>query len=131
LLKLEAALPATSRAKVEQVRQRFHLDTTWWYHPTDASSCLQTIQDALWQDRRLRLVYCENDSSWNEYTLDPYGLVSKASIWYLIGLCHDTYHVLRVSHIVRTVLLDEQFQRSADFNLAQYWAEYCAQLEMN
>src|SRR6266568_6387379 len=86
LLKLEAALPADSRAKAEKVRQGFHLDTTWWYHPADTSSCLQTIQDALWQDHRLCLVYRENDGTWNEYRLDPYGLVSKASIWYLIGL---------------------------------------------
>lgn len=131
LLKLEAALPADSRAKAEQVRQRFHVDTTWWYHSADTPSCLQIIQEALWQDRKLCLVYRENDGTWSEYRLDPYGLVSKASIWYLIGLCNDLYHVWRVSHIVRTVLLDEQFLHPVDFNLAQYWSEYCAQLEMH
>lgn len=131
LLKLEAALPAASRAKVEQVQQRFHLDATWWYHPADASTCLQTIQEALWQDHKLYLVYCENDGTWHEYTLDPYGLVSKAGLWYLIGVSDECYQVLRVSHIMHTLLLDEQFQRSANFDLARYWAEYCAQLEMN
>ncbi len=131
LLKLEAALPAASRAKVEQIRQRFHLDTTWWYHSTAGSSSLQTIQEALWQDHKLCLVYRESDGSWSEYALDPYGLVSKADIWYLVGVCNDTYHVLRVSRIIRATLLDEQFSRLADFNLAQYWSEYCAQLETN
>jgi predicted DNA-binding transcriptional regulator YafY len=131
LLKLEAALPAASRAKVEQIRQRFHLDTTWWYHSAAGSSFLQTIQEALWQDHKLCLMYRESDGSWSEYALDPYGLVSKADIWYLVGICDNTYHVLRVSRIIRATLLDEQFSRMAAFNLAQYWSEYCAQLETN
>jgi predicted DNA-binding transcriptional regulator YafY len=131
LLKLEAALPVASREKVEQIRQRFHLDTTWWYHSDDGSSSLQTIQDALWQDRKLCLMYRESDGSWSEYALDPYGLVSKADIWYLVGICNDMYHVLRVSRIIRATLLDDQFSRVPDFNLAQYWSEYCAQLETN
>jgi predicted DNA-binding transcriptional regulator YafY len=131
LLKLEAALPVASREKVEQIRQRFHLDTTWWYHSADGSSSLQTIQEALWQDRKLCLLYRESDGSWSEYALDPYGLVSKADIWYLVGICNDMYHVLRVSRIIRATLLDDQFSRVADFNLAQYWGEYCAQLETN
>jgi predicted DNA-binding transcriptional regulator YafY len=131
LLKLEAALPVASREKVEQIRQRFHLDTTWWYHSDDGSSSLQTIQEALWQDRKLCLMYRESDGSWSEYALDPYGLVSKADIWYLVGICNDIYHVLRVSRIIRATLLDDQFSRVADFNLAQYWNEYCAQLETN
>lgn len=131
LLKLEAALPAASREKVEQIRQRFHLDTTWWYHSDDGSSSLQTIQEALWQDRKLCLMYRESDGSWSEYALDPYGLVSKADIWYLVGICNDIYHVLRVSRVIRATLLDDQFSRVSDFNLAQYWSEYCAQLETN
>jgi predicted DNA-binding transcriptional regulator YafY len=131
LLKLEAALPVASREKVEQIRQRFHLDTTWWYHSDGGSSSLQTIQEALWQDRKLCLMYRESDGSWSEYALDPYGLVSKADIWYLVGICNDMYHVLRVSRIIRATLLDDQFSRVPGFNLAQCWSEYCAQLETN
>jgi hypothetical protein len=39
--------------------------------------------------------------------------------------------VLRVSRIIRATLLDDQFSRVPVFNLAQYWTDYCAQLETN
>ena len=83
MLKLTAALPVASRAYAELVRQRFHLDTTWWYHTEDSTSCLQILQEALWQDRKLLLFYHEDGGAWSERLAEPYGLVSKAGIWYL------------------------------------------------
>jgi predicted DNA-binding transcriptional regulator YafY len=131
MLKLTAALPATSREYAELVRQRFHLDTTWWYHTDDATPWLQTIQEALWQDQKLRLFYHEDDGVWSERLIDPYGLVSKARVWYLIAGCYDEKCVFRVSRIHNATITEEQFVRQEDFDLAAYWTDYCAQVEIN
>lgn len=129
LLKLSAALPAAARASTEQVRQRFHLDSTWWYHENDAAACLQTIQEAIWQDRKLCLVYSEDDGTCREQLVEPYGLVAKAGVWYLVARTGCAMDVLRVSRIHMVEQRAEQFQRITSFDLAAYWTEYCAELE--
>jgi predicted DNA-binding transcriptional regulator YafY len=129
LLKLTAALPATSREQVEQLHQRFHVDTTWWYHTADAQVTLQTIQQAIWQNSKLHMVYQQDNGSWCEQTIEPYGLVAKAGVWYLVSACHTNYAVYRVSRIQSITISGERFVRADDFDLAGYWSEYCTQVE--
>lgn len=131
MLKLTAALPQSSREHADFVRQRFHLDTTWWYHTDEPTSCLQILQEALWRDRKLLLFYHEDDGAWSERLAEPYGLVSKAGVWYLIASCHDEKCVFRVTRIHQATLSDESFMRQQDFELASYWSDYCAHIETN
>jgi predicted DNA-binding transcriptional regulator YafY len=131
MLKLTAALPAPSREHAALVRKRFHMDTTWWYHSDDATLWLPTIQEALWQDRRLRLFYHEDDGIWSERLIEPYGLVSKASDWYLVAGCYEEKCVFRVSRIHTATITEEHFIRQEDFDLAVYWTDYCTQVEAN
>ena len=53
LLKLSAALPDALRTDESRTRQRIHLDSSWWFQSEQQVPCLQTIQQALFQDRRL------------------------------------------------------------------------------
>jgi len=129
LLKLTAALPASSREQVEQVHQRFHVDTTWWYHTADAQVTLQTIQQAIWQNSKLRMVYSQDNGNWCEQNIEPYGLVAKAGVWYLVSANHIGYCVYRVSRIQSIATTGEHFARATDFDLADYWSEYCTQVE--
>ena len=57
LLKLSAALPMAHRQDEERVRQRVHLDAVEWFHTREPVPHLKTIQQAVWQDRRLVLTY--------------------------------------------------------------------------
>ena len=57
LLKLSAALPDSHRRDEAKVRQRFHLDSTWWHQGAEQLPHLSTVHDALWQDRQLHIVY--------------------------------------------------------------------------
>jgi len=131
MLKLTAALPQSSRQHADFVRQRFYLDTTWWYHTDEATSCLQVLQEALWQDRKLLIFYHEDDGAWSERLAEPYGLVSKADVWYLVASCHDEKCVFRVTRIHHATISDESFIRQEDFDLASYWTDYCAHIETN
>src|SRR6266571_567861 len=83
LLKLSTALPADSRRDAEQVRQRIHVD----HDPSPQSSepHLQIISEAVWQDRRVRMIYSSAHSNYREQLVDPYGLVARSQVWYLVG----------------------------------------------
>jgi predicted DNA-binding transcriptional regulator YafY len=130
LLKLSAALPASGRSEEESSRQRIHLDSSWWFQAEEAIPCLSTIQQALWQDRKLRLAYRADFGTQVQQIVAPYGLVAKASIWYLV-YAHPAGDVraLQVARVVEAEILDQAFERPADFNLAEFWNSWCAEFE--
>jgi predicted DNA-binding transcriptional regulator YafY len=130
LLKLSAALPASRRGEEERSRQRIHLDSSWWFQADEAVPCLPSIQQALWQDRKLRLTHRADFGTQVLQIVAPYGLVAKASVWYLV-YAHPAGDVraLQVSRVVEAVLLDEAFQRPPDFDLADFWKGWCAEFE--
>jgi len=144
LLKLQASLPAPQRHDAEQVRQRIHLDAGG---PDDRnghhsiSSHLQTIQEAVWQDRKLVLMYstrppdtregCHSISGEGEgqQIVEPYGLVSQANTWYLVGAVSGQKQVFCVTHIQSVTITAEQFARPENFDLPLYWSEYRTQVK--
>lgn len=121
LLKLSTALPADSRRDAEQVRQRIHVD----HNPTP-QACephLQIISEAVWRDRRVRIIYSSAHSHYCEQLVDPYGLVARAQVWYLVGAASGTLQIFRVSRIQTVEMTQECFERPPAFDLAGYWAE--------
>src|SRR5512134_2257225 len=130
LLKLSASLPGTRRAEEARTRQRIHLDSSWWFQSEQQVPCLETIQQALWQDRRLRIkvrwVFFNTEF---EQEAEPYGLVAKANIWYLIYGRGGNPHVTRVSQIVEAELRPDCFARPPDFDLERFWKRWCLEYE--
>ncbi|MGI9061582.1 MAG: helix-turn-helix transcriptional regulator [Ktedonobacteraceae bacterium] len=131
LLKLSASLPASQRDDAEQVRQRIHLDSAAWNANAETMCHLHTIQEAIWQERMLVLSYRESHSYCCEQLVEPYGLVSKGSAWYLVGAASGENKVFHVSRVATVMLTAEHFIRPASFDLPSYWSEYCQQLNVN
>lgn len=130
LLKLSASLPDPRRVDEAQTRQRIYLDSSWWFQSEEQGPCLQTIQQALWQDRRLRLkVRWEFFNTEFEQDAEPYGLVAKANVWYLVYGRGGNPHVARVSQILEAELMPECFRRPADFDLETFWLGWCNEYE--
>jgi predicted DNA-binding transcriptional regulator YafY len=130
LLKLSAALPASRRSEEERSRQRIHLDSSWWFQADEAVPCLPEIQQALWQDRKLHLTYRADFGTQVQQVVAPYGLVAKASVWYLV-YAHPSgdLRALQVSRIAEAAILEAAFERLADFDLADFWKSWCAEFE--
>ena len=129
LLKLSASLPETRRLDEARTRQRIHLDSSWWFQSEEAPS-LQVIQQALWQDRRLRIrVRWEFFNTEFEQIADPYGLVAKANVWYLVYGRGGNPQVRRVSQIVEAEMLLDCFTRPAGFDLEDFWENWCRDYE--
>jgi len=129
LLKLSAALPDTRRRDQERVRQCYHLDSTWWRQGQERAPHLQTVHQAVWQNRKIRVVYRLPFATAIERLIDPYGLVAKAGVWYLVFARNGALHAHRVSDYLDVRLADEPFERPAGFDLAAFWEEWCAGYE--
>lgn len=127
LLKVSAALPETSRYNVEHTRQRFYVDMAGWQHEGYDISCLPLLQEAIWCDRKLFIGYYDDTRTRQQSLVEPYGLVAKTGIWYLIGGLAGTRQVLRVSRMYDVRSTDLSFTRPMDFNLVTYWTEYQTQ----
>ncbi len=76
---------------------------------------------AVWQDRQLVLSYRRSNGAVSERTISPYGLVAKASIWYLVAATEQGVRVYRVSRIEAIQITQTHFTRPQDFDLAEFW----------
>jgi predicted DNA-binding transcriptional regulator YafY len=131
LLKLSAALPATRRQVEARVRQRIHLDSEGWFEAREPVPHLRTIQQAVWQDRRLQIVYQLRFEAQAEWVVEPCGLVAKANVWHLVCAREGSIRVYRISRVLDARLMDEVCERPADFDLAAFWQDWCAAAEEN
>lgn len=129
LLKLLAALPTVYRRNAERARQYVHLDAAGWFHHEEEVPYLQVVQEAVWNDRRLCLTYQKGDFDLVERLVDPYGLVAKASVWYLVAASAGEMRVFRVSRIQAVEMTEECFDRPGDFDLRAFWVQWSAEFE--
>jgi predicted DNA-binding transcriptional regulator YafY len=63
--------------------------------------------------------------------INPYGLVAKAGVWYLVGGSGRGLYTYRVSRVRQAEMTQDRFKRPDNFNLAAYWETWCAEFERN
>jgi predicted DNA-binding transcriptional regulator YafY len=130
MLKLMASLPAPFQQDAAFVQQRLHLDPAAWFQSDEEVPYLSLVQTAVWENKRLRMNYRRGDGQWVKRLIDPYGLVAKASVWYVVGgMYNSMIQVYRVSRIMDAELTGSQFDRPQDFDLAAYWQTWRDQFE--
>ncbi|WP_378739747.1 helix-turn-helix transcriptional regulator [Nocardia brasiliensis] len=120
-LKVLAALPPELRGRATRIAERVHIDAPGWFHRHDETPTLNTVADALWHDRRLRVRYGRKDKIVDRQ-LDPLGLVMKAGTWYLVARDGAAVRSYRVSRIISAEPTGESFDRPADFDLSAHWS---------
>lgn len=131
LIKVLAAIPAQSRRDAEYARQRIHVDATGWHEMNESVACLPTVQEAIWQERKLHLAYRRGDGATVERLVDPLGLVAKGSVWYLVAGVEGDLRTYRVSRVQTARIADEPCVRPPNFDLAAYWAQSSADFKAN
>ncbi|MFF4317765.1 helix-turn-helix transcriptional regulator [Streptomyces sp. NPDC001568] len=151
-LKLSATMLPSLRAAAESSAHRFHLDAPAWFREPSAPELLPELARAVWSDRPVELTYARpgrDDAPPRRVTrlLEPYGLVLKAGVWYVVGRVPDegdgfgagrsggawrTYRVDRVTALAapsRTAGDDDPgapFVRDPSFDLAAHWQAHSA-----
>ena len=126
LLKLLAALPSSHRSAAERARQRVHLDAAPWFPAHEPVPHLDVVQTAIWQEQKLRLEYRRGDGTSRRRLVEPYGLVAKASVWYLVAMSDGEMRAYRVSRIQAAELTGDWFERDNTFDLPSFWARWSA-----
>ncbi|KNB52196.1 helix-turn-helix transcriptional regulator [Streptomyces caatingaensis] len=127
-LKLEAALPAGLGDRARRVGERFHLDADGWFRDPEPVPHLPAVADGVWRQRLLRVHY----RRWKgevRRDLEPWGLVLKSGIWYLVARCDGDVRTYRVGRILAAEVLPERFERPAGFDLAGHWERSARRLE--
>jgi predicted DNA-binding transcriptional regulator YafY len=131
LLKLSASLPTSQQQNELRVRQRFYLDSSWWFQSEEPTPFLAKAQQAVWEDRRFLVTYRLRYRGEVQRTVEPYGLVAKAGIWYLLFKRGGRFRILRISEILGAELTNDVFMRDADFDLEVCWKICCDEYEKN
>jgi len=129
LLKISAALPESSRVDDSRIQHFFHFDQTWWQQSNDWMPHLQRVQEALWENRKLEILYRLPQPLEIRHLVSPYGLVVKAGRWYLVCEKNGSVYVYRLSELLDVQLSDEVFMRPEGFDLAAFWAKWCRRYE--
>jgi predicted DNA-binding transcriptional regulator YafY len=110
-----------------------HLDMPRWFHGKEEVPHLRTLAEALRQQRRVRIDY-QRGGRGAETTrvVDPFGLVNKAGVWYLVATraTDDApaggAAVFRAARITGARVLTQACRRPADFDLAAFWDDWSA-----
>ena len=129
LLKLLAVLPASQQPSVEHIRQRLLIDATWWWRDNQPPPFWDQLQQAVYDDRCIQVAYERHDGETIERVLEPYSLIAKSSLWYLLAQYQGELHTYRVARIQRITLLDTHFQRRKDFDLTTYWQTHLQEFQ--
>ena len=130
LRKVTAALPAPYRPAAEVTSRRILVDATRWKGGPQKAVDLEVLQDAVFADRRLRLRYRHSgEPEPRTYTVDPYGLVSKAGVWYLVADRRARPQLFRADRVRSATVLDDGVRRRPGVELADVWEELRRQVE--
>lgn len=130
LRKLTRALPATFRADAEAAASAMVIDPAGWGERVrERSGLVESLQQAVVRRRKVRFGYASRGRERAERLVEPWGLVDKDEIWYLIAGTERGQRTFRVDRIADAVVTDETFERPADFDLSSAWGEVVTEVE--
>ncbi|HEU5001518.1 MAG TPA: transcriptional regulator [Actinomycetota bacterium] len=107
-------------------QDRILIDNDPWMAPRRVPPHLARVQDALWADRRLQMRYRRGDGTVSERVVDPYGLIAKNGVWYLLAGTPTGVRTFRVSRVEEAAVTEEPLERPAGFDLEQAWHTHTA-----
>ncbi|QNS03997.1 helix-turn-helix transcriptional regulator [Streptomyces xanthii] len=123
LRKVMAALPEPHRPAAELTSRRILVESSRWMGPPHREVDVSALQDAVFTERRLRIRYRHSGTeTLRTYTVDPYGLVSKAGVWYLIADRRGVPRLFRADRMREARVTDAPVRRRKGVELADVWA---------
>src|ERR1700735_3047824 len=127
--KLLAAMPQRMQPQAASIRARLHIDPVGWHPTSGGLDLLPIVQDAIARDCKLTFLYSRADGESGVRTVDPFGIVAKQGIWYLVARAPAGMRTYRISRMQDAVVLAVTFETPAHFDLAAHWKTATAQLQ--
>ncbi|WP_435070378.1 helix-turn-helix transcriptional regulator [Amycolatopsis thermoflava] len=130
LRKLVRALPGPFRADAEAAASATMIDPArWGERDKTRPELVNRLQAAVIGRRKVRLAYANSKRERSERLVDPWGLVDKDDVWYLVAGTERGRRTFRVDRILAAEATDEPAGRPDDFTLAQAWDEVVTEVE--
>ncbi|QLY34762.1 WYL domain-containing protein [Nocardia huaxiensis] len=129
LRKLLRALPQPFRLEAEAAAGAVVVDAARWGERDDrAPQPVDLLQRAIVRRHRIRFTYARAGAS-SEREVDPWGLVDKDGIWYLVAGTERGQRTFRVDRMTDLEITDEIAHRPEDFDLSTAWSEVVEKVE--
>jgi len=130
LRKLVRALPQTFRADAEAAAKATIIDPTrWGERARSRPEMADRLQAAVIRQRKIRLTYVSSARVRSERLVDPWGLVDKDEVWYLIAGTERGRRTFRVDRILGAELTSQPAARPDDFTLVSAWEQVVGEVE--
>ena len=130
LRKLIRALPAPFREDAEAAAGAVVADPAGWGDRLGARpGAVDVLQDALIRRRRASFDYTSRGRPARQRVVDPYGLVDKNGVWYLVAGTEAGERTFRVDRMTLVEALDEPAVRPPGFQLVRHWDQVVEQVE--
>ena len=130
LRKLMGALPGTFRADAEAAAEAVVVDPAGWgEHGRARPELVDRLQDAVVGRRKVRFDYAGRGRERSERLVDPWGLIDKDEVWYLMAGTEKGRRTFRVDRIINAVVTDFPAERPDDFELSKAWDEVVEEVE--
>jgi predicted DNA-binding transcriptional regulator YafY len=133
LRKLVRALPDPFRPDAEAAARAVVVDPAGWGKPgKDRPPLVEPLQAAVVRRRKVRLVYAGRTAAArgpSERLVDPWGLVDKDDVWYLVAGTVAGQRTFRLDRVVEAEVTDLAAERPDDFELAEAWQRVVDEVE--
>jgi predicted DNA-binding transcriptional regulator YafY len=131
LRKLVRALPQTFRADAEAAATATLIDPTrWGERDRRRPEMVALLQAAVVRRRKIRLTYLGRARERSERLIDPWGLVDKDDLWYLLAGTERGQRTFRVDRIIAAGPTGQPAERPPDgFTLASVWHQVVGAVE--
>ncbi|RZQ66039.1 helix-turn-helix transcriptional regulator [Amycolatopsis suaedae] len=130
LRKLVRALPQTFRADAEAAANAVLVDSArWGESDRERPALVESLQDAVVRRVRVELTYAGRKRERTTRLVDPWGLVDKDDIWYLLAGTDAGQRTFRVDRIVEAAVTGIPARRPDDFELDRAWRQVVDEVE--
>jgi predicted DNA-binding transcriptional regulator YafY len=123
LAKLENILPHEQRGEIDWARRSLIATGLTRVESSLLFSILHDLRKATHEHRQVSVLYqSARDNKKTKRKIDPYALMFRAGLWYLIGYCHlrAAPRTFRMDRIQKLTLLPQSFELPENFDVHRY-----------
>ena len=131
LRKLLRALPQTFRDDAQAAAASVVIDPSRWGERVrpPRPALVATLQSAVVRRSRVRLRYAGRAGPVTERAVDPWGLVEKDDVWYLLAGTAARRRTFRVDRVLGVTVTETAAERPDDLELAAEWQDVVETVE--
>ncbi len=125
LLKLRNNLSSDLKKDLNKAQRRFYTDDVpWWGEKLELYN-IDSIMEAVWQSKKLRITYEKHGGEITKRDIRPYGIVISEMNWYLIAYCEKSNEIrtFKCHRITECECQTERFIVPENFYVEEFWKE--------